>query len=49
MNDEQYIDHEVRIRMQERINEQLIKRANTILVVVVSGFLLPILVKFFWG
>lgn len=49
MNTETIIDHEVRIRMLERINTQLISRSNAILVVVVSGFALPALIKYFWG
>lgn len=45
----QYIDHEVRIRMLERVNQQIVARANAIIVIVTTGFLLPVLIKYFWG
>jgi hypothetical protein len=49
MNNETIIDHEVRIRMLERINQQLINRSNTLIIIVTTGFFLPVLIKYFWG
>ncbi len=46
MTNEQYLDHEIRIRMLEKTNQQLIIRMNALLTVAVSGFLFPAVLKY---
>ena len=45
---ENYIDHELRIRMIERVNKQLVNRMNGLITIAVTAVILPILLKH-WG
>ncbi len=45
--DEDYIDHEIRIRMLEKLFERLEHKMNLSLTLIVGSILAPILLK--WG
>lgn len=47
MTKDEYIDHELRIRMLERIGQQTINRLNALITIAITGFAMPILVKYF--
>ncbi len=48
MSQENYIDHELRIRMIERVNKQLVNRMNGLITIAITAVILPILLKH-WG
>lgn len=47
MNKEEYIDHELRIRMMEHLNKQLNQKLNALITITITGFLLPLFLKHF--
>lgn len=46
---ESYIDHEIRIRMIENVNKKNINRLNALITIVLTGFGMPMLFKYFVG
>ena len=49
MSKDEYIDHELRIRMLEHVNKQTISRLNMLITIAITGFAMPMLVKYFGG
>ena len=47
MTKDEYIDHEVRLRMLERLYEKLDIKMNAIITIAITGLLLPIILKYF--
>ena len=47
MTQENYIDHELRIRMAETVNKQLISRMNTLITIAITAVIIPCLFKYF--
>jgi hypothetical protein len=48
MSKEDYVDHEVRIRMLERLGHDLNVKMNTLIGIVITGFAMPLILKL-WG
>lgn len=46
MTKDEYIDHEIRIRMLEKVNQQLVTRMNALLTVAITGLLIPVVMKY---
>lgn len=46
MTNEEYVDHEVRIRMMEHLSKQMNGKLNAIITIAVTGFLLPTILKY---
>lgn len=49
MSKDEYIDHELRIRMIELVNKQLNNKMNMLITIAITGFAMPMLVKYFGG
>lgn len=47
MTQENYIDHELRIRMAETVNKQLINRINALITIAITAVIIPCLFKYF--
>lgn len=47
MNKEEYIDHELRIRMLEILSKQMNKKMNALITIAITGFAMPMLLKYF--
>jgi len=47
MNKEEYIDHELRIRMLEHLSRQMNQKLNALITIAITGFILPLLLKHF--
>lgn len=47
MTQENYIDHELRIRMAESVNKQLINRMNALITIAITAVIIPCLFKYF--
>lgn len=47
MNKEEYIDHELRIRMLEHLSRQMNQKLNALITIAITGFILPLLLKNF--
>ncbi len=48
MNEDQFIDHEVRVRILERLSHEMNKKLNAIIGIVITGVVLPVVFKM-WG
>ena len=46
MTEDEYIDHEVRIKMLEQTCKQLNTKMNALITIAITGFILPIVIKF---
>lgn len=49
MNKEEYIDHELRIRMLELLGKSTNYKLNALITIAITGFAMPMLVKYFGG
>ena len=49
MNRDEFIDHELRIKMLEIVNKQTLYRLNALITIAVTGFAMPMLIKYFGG
>jgi hypothetical protein len=47
MNKDEFIDHELRIRMLEIIGKQTVSRLNTLITIAITGFIMPVILKHF--
>lgn len=47
MTKDEYIDHELRIRMLEHVGKQTVTRLNALITIAVTGFAMPMLLKYF--
>lgn len=47
MNKEEYIDHELRIRMLEILSKQMNNKMNALITIAITGFAMPMLLKYF--
>ena len=43
---EQYIDHEIRIRLMEHLSKQMNNKLNALITIAITGFLLPMVIKY---
>ena len=46
MTNDQYIDHELRLRMLEQLSKQVNSKMNTALMLILSGVLIPLILKY---
>lgn len=44
---EHYVDHEVRIRMLERLSHQLNSKMNAMITIAITAVLIPLALKYF--
>lgn len=49
MDKEAQIDHELRIRMLEELTKRIDSKMNTALMLLISGVLVPLLIKYLEG
>lgn len=47
MNQEQYIDHELRIRILEHLSKSTNKKLNALITIAITGFIIPMILKYF--
>ncbi len=47
MTKDEYIDHELRIRILEHTGQKTVARLNALITIAITGFALPMLVKYF--
>ena len=47
MNKEEYSDHELRVRVFEMLSKQINGKMNAIIVLTLSGLLIPFFIKYF--
>lgn len=43
------VDHEVRLRVLERLSERMDTKLNALIVLAVGSFLAPVIFKLIWG
>ena len=48
MTKDEYIDHEIRIRMMERLYEEMNKKLNALIGITITAVLIPLALKM-WG
>jgi hypothetical protein len=46
MQNSDFIDHEIRLRMLEKLTQQINTKMNTALMLLLSGVLIPIIMKY---
>lgn len=49
MTKDEFIDHELRIRMMEHLNKTMNIKLNALITIAITGFAMPMLMKFFVG
>lgn len=49
MTKDEYIDHELRIRMLEHLGRVMNYKLNALITIAITGFAMPMLVKYFGG
>lgn len=47
MNNEEYIDHELRIRMLDILSKQMNNKMNALITIAIMGFAFPMILKYF--
>ena len=47
MTKDEYIDHEIRIRIQEHLSKSMNYKLNALITIVITGFVMPMLLKYF--
>jgi hypothetical protein len=47
MNKDEYIDHELRIRMLEHLSKSMNYKLNALITIAITGFAMPMFMKYF--
>lgn len=47
MNKDEYIDHELRIRVLEHLSKSMNYKLNALITIAITGFAMPMLLKYF--